>query len=87
MPIVLPGTVEYKLMGFSVDMGAMNASARFATLIDGREVGVVEIGVGTADLVPLLRAQPVAGKSRADDITDAIYQYANGAGILPGTIV
>lgn len=87
MPLVSPGSVEYVLMSFSVDMGAMNASAVFHTLINATKVGEVSIGVGSADLAQLLQTQPEPGKSRADDITDAIYRYAKAQGILPGEIV
>jgi hypothetical protein len=87
MPITHPGSVEYILIFFSVDMDAMSAVAKFKVVVDGTKVGEVEIGVPSATLGPMLAGTADAGKSRAADITDLIYQHAISTEVLPGTIV
>lgn len=83
MPVIQPGPISYTLTVFSVDMLNLTASATFRATVGGVAVGEVSIGVGPDALVPLLQKLPDAGKSRADDITDAIYQHAISVGALP----
>lgn len=86
MPVTHPGSVEYKLIFFSVDMNAMSAVAKFSVTVDGTQVGEKEIGVPPEILGPMLAGVSAPGKSRADDITDLIYEHAINTGVLPGTI-
>lgn len=86
MPVAHTGTCQYTLIHFAVDMLALAGTAKFRTTVNGIYVGDIEIGVGPDALGPMLAAQPESGKSRAFDITDAIYAHAISVGALPGEI-
>lgn len=82
MPIIHTGQVQYILMSLAVDMESVSASVVFHTRINGQKVGEVGIGIPTEPLMGILAATPTAGKNRADDVTDAIYEYAISVGAI-----
>ena len=86
MPITISGQVNYVLMNLAVDMRALSASATFDVLANGDKVGEITLGIHQADLMGILTTVPNEGKTRADDITDAIYAYAVQTGAISGAI-
>ena len=86
MPIVKTSNLTHTLLEFEVDMANMYAVATFQQAVDGQAYGDVELRVEGEALQALLSATPVAGLSRADDITNAIYSYAVSIGAVEGNI-
>jgi hypothetical protein len=70
----------------SVDMVAVSATATFTTLFNGAKVGEITFSIDSAALVGIIGASPVSEKSRGDDITDAVYEYAIAQGLINGVI-
>lgn len=86
MPISRTVTLTTVLITFSLDMPTMTAHCVFQNYIDGAAASTTEFSVVGADLAKVMTAPAVVGKSRADDITDAVYEYAVAHGVIVGTV-
>lgn len=86
MPVVAPGTVAHTVLNFRLDMPTLTGIVLFQRSLDGQAIGTVELRIEGQSLAELLQAPPVPGKSRGDDITDCIYEYAIAAGVIQGSI-
>lgn len=87
MPITRNVTLSSVLVTFTLDVPSMTARCLFQNFIDGNAGSTSEFTVSGADLGAIMAATPVPGKSRADDITEAVYGYAVSKGYIVGEIV
>lgn len=86
MPIISDVSVTHTLIRIEVDMAGPFLVATFAQTIDGQGNGTRTLHIGGAAFGALLGMPASAGKSRADDITDAIYAHAIASGQISGVI-
>jgi hypothetical protein len=86
MPISRQVTLTTVLVTFSLDVPSMTAHCVFQNYIDGAAASTSEFDVVGADLAGVMAAAPDSTKTRADDITDAIYAYAISKHFIAGTV-
>lgn len=86
MPIITQKQVEYVLANVTADMDALRVVANLRWLVDGQDCGLIRVEAQGEEFAALLAAMPEAGKSRADDIADLIYQFALAKGIVQGSV-
>ena len=86
MPVTANAVVSYTLMRLTIDMEQMTGTAVLRKMVDGEVVGTVEYQAVGDDLIALLMATPDATKTRGNDVTDAVYQFAVDRGFISGTI-
>lgn len=86
MPISSTATISHVLVDWTVNIQSAVGQAVFATLVDGVQTGTKTMRVEGLELQGLLGAMPTLGKTRADDITDAVYEHAVNTGFIVGEI-
>lgn len=87
MPITRNVTLSSVLVTFTLDVPSMTAHCLFQNYMDGNAAGTAEFSVSGAELAEIMATPAMTGKSRADDITEAIYAYAVSKGLITGSIV
>lgn len=86
MPITKAVTRTSVLVELSFDMASGIATAVIKHTLDGQEPSVVRYTVDGAKFAQMLATPGVAGQSLADQVTNAVYQYLIGAGLVTGDI-
>lgn len=86
MPVTSTVTVSYTVIGLNVDLIQGLGKAVLRRFVDGNAAGDMEFDCVGLELQAILGASPVANKTRADDIADAIYQFAIDKGYISGTV-
>jgi hypothetical protein len=86
MPVVKQSTVSHVLIRLEIDMITVEAKVTLRKFIDGNAMGDMEFTVVGAEMMALLGSMPVAGRTRADDATLAVYEYAVSKGYVEGQI-
>lgn len=86
MPITKPATVSHTLIKVVVDIAGGFMLAEFIKAIDGVDTGRVELRIETGDMINIINVVGDSSKTRADDITDAIYNHALSIGAIDGSI-
>ena len=86
MPISKNATINHTLMNVVVDIPGAYMLCTFRKDIDGIGQGDVVMRVDGADMLGIIGVPASGVKSRADDITDAVYEYAVSSGAIAGSI-
>ena len=86
MPVTANAVVSYTLMRLTIDMEQMTGTAVLRKMVDGEVVGPQTPGPLRMASIALLMATPDATKTRGNDVTDAVYQFAVDRGFISGTI-
>lgn len=87
MAVVLNTTVKHLLISIFFDNEAAVGVAKFKRFINDKLDGEVIVEFTGQELGPLLFAPPVPGKTRFDDVTDAVYAAAIAKGAMTGEVV
>ena len=86
MPVTKQSTVSYTLMAINVSMSSGYIACTFVRKIDDVPTGNLDLLIEGADMVTLLSTQATAGQPLGSEITDAVYAYAIGKGVIEGDI-
>ena len=86
MPVNATLAVRYVFWKMAVDMERVSCLMTLRRLINDQPDGEVEFEVSGASLLPIFAAEPNAGMSRADDMAQAVYEYAVASGIIDGEV-
>jgi hypothetical protein len=86
MAVVRTASIRFLLQSIFFDAEAGVGVARFARLIDDVRDQDLQVEFTKEELVSLMYSQPEPGKTRFDDITDAVYAAAITKGAISGTI-
>ena len=87
MPIHKPATVTHTLINVIVDIPGRFMVCTFAKDIDGVGQGHIEMRIEGMDMLAIIGVQGDGTKTRADDITDAVYAHALECGAIVGSIL
>lgn len=87
MPVVRTAQVSYTFLSMDIDMQGPCLSARLIVKVDGKDAYVQSISAADAAMYSIIATMPTPGKTRADDLTDAIYAYGIASGQIAGEIV
>lgn len=85
MPVVKTGNITYRALPIVIREDR-SATVTVRTMVDGAHVQSRQIDLDPADLEPLLAAQSAPGKSRWDDLAEALYGLLIAKGEISGTV-
>jgi hypothetical protein len=86
MPVTKQCSVAYKLMAIAVSMSSGYITCSFNRTIDDVPTGALDMLIEGPDMVTLLSTQATAGQPLGSELTDAVYAYAIGKGVIDGVI-
>lgn len=83
MPVVKTGNITYKALPILIHEGG-SATVTITTLVDGVAVQQRQIELAAGETGPLFAAMPAPGKSRWDDLAEALYGLLIAQGEIVG---
>ena len=86
MPIHKPAVVTHTLVNVVVDIPGRFMLCTFTNDIDGVGQGQIVMPIEAGDMLAIIGVQGDGTKSRADDITDAVYAHALECGAISESI-
>jgi len=86
MPVTSTVTQAYVISGVAVDMATPALTVSFSRTINGADVGGPSLHLEGAAFAAVFNAPADGTKTRADDLSIALYNAAVAAGIISGAV-